>query len=79
MAEAHLSSKGQLTLPKVIREHLKVKRGDLVSFVVESNGQVTVSAVTAPVSSLRGMIPAPNPPVTLEDMDQAIRKRKRSR
>lgn len=77
MPESHLTSKGQITLPKAIREHLKVKSGDVVSFCVESDGRVTVSAVTAPVSSLKGMIAAPSVPVTMEAMQQAVRKRVR--
>ena len=55
MPESHLTSKGQITLPKAIRDHLKVKSGDVVSFSVESDGRVTVSAVTAPVTSLKGI------------------------
>ncbi|MBT9588800.1 AbrB/MazE/SpoVT family DNA-binding domain-containing protein [bacterium] len=75
MPESHLTSKGQITLPKAIRDHLKVKSGDVVSFSVESDGRVTVSAVTAPVTSLKGMVAAPTLPVTLEEMQQAVRKR----
>lgn len=75
MPQTHLSSKGQITLPKAIRDHLKVRTGDLLSFTVEPNGQVTVSAVTAPVTSLKGMISTPGTPVTLEEMDRVIRKR----
>jgi AbrB family looped-hinge helix DNA binding protein len=77
MPESHLTSKGQITLPKAIRDHLKVKRGDVVSFSVESDGRVTVSAVTAPVTSLKGMVAAPTVPVTVEAMQQAVRKRLR--
>ena len=77
MPESHLTSKGQITLPKAIRDHLKVKSGDVVSFSVESDGRVTVSAVTAPVTSLKGMVAAPTQPVTLEEMQQAVRKRSR--
>jgi len=77
LPESHLTSKGQITLPKAIRDHLKVKQGDLVSFSVESDGRVTVSAVTAPVTSLKGMVAAPPAPVTVEAMQQAVRKRLR--
>ena len=78
MPESHLTSKGQITLPKAIREHLKVKTGDLVAFRVEENGQVTVSAVNAPLNSLKGIVPvADGRAVSLESMELAIRKRVR--
>lgn len=78
MPQSHLTSKGQLTLPKAIRQHLKVKSGDILCFTVEKDGTVVVSAVTSPVTSLKGIVSAPLKPVTLEAMDQAIRKRTRS-
>ncbi len=75
MPQAHITSKGQITLPKAIRDHLKVKAGDLVAFSVDSQGKVTVEAVTVPITTLKGMICAPKVPVSLESMDAAIRRR----
>jgi AbrB family looped-hinge helix DNA binding protein len=43
---ATLTSKGQVTIPKVIREALKVNTGDRLDFVVESEGRVVVRAGT---------------------------------
>ena len=77
MPHTHITSKGQITLPKAIRDHLKVKAGDLIAFSVDPEGRVTVEAITAPVSSLKGMIQAPKEPVAVEAMDAAIRHRKR--
>ncbi|WP_447969604.1 AbrB/MazE/SpoVT family DNA-binding domain-containing protein [Nitrospira sp. M1] len=34
---ATLSSKGQITIPKQIREKLKIKEGDAVDFIVEKD------------------------------------------
>lgn len=79
MPQTHLSSKGQLTLPKEIRDYLKVNTGDLIAFTVEPNGQVTVTAVTAPVTSLKGLVRPPASPVSVEDMNSAIRGRAHSR
>lgn len=74
MAETQLTSKGQITLPKEIRDYLKVKSGDRVSFFVEKDGRVTVSPSTQPVSSLKGMISAKKS-ISLEEMDRAIHRR----
>ena len=38
-----LTSKSQVTLPKAIREHLKVAPGDAVSFQVVADGSVRVA------------------------------------
>jgi len=37
-----LTSKGQVTLPKRIREHLGLKPGDRVEFAIRSDGAVVV-------------------------------------
>ena len=37
---ATLTSKGQITLPKEVRDSLSLKEGDRVSFVVEADGSV---------------------------------------
>ncbi|RKJ74847.1 AbrB/MazE/SpoVT family DNA-binding domain-containing protein [Butyricicoccus sp. 1XD8-22] len=39
---APISSKGQITLPKTIRDILKVKQGDTINFYVHSNGEVLI-------------------------------------
>jgi AbrB family looped-hinge helix DNA binding protein len=63
-----LTSKGQITLPKEIREQLKLKPGDRMEFLVGPNGGITILPVTSDVTILKGLIPQPKQPVTLEDM-----------
>lgn len=75
MPNSQLTSKGQITLPKAIREHLNVKNGDVVSFSVEKDGRVTVTAANSPVSSLKGIVAAPASPVSIEDMNRAVRQK----
>ena len=73
MPEAKLTSKGQLVLPKMVREHLAVKVGDRVSFVIHPDGEVVVRAATRDVRTLAGFLaPAPRA-VSLDEMDQAVR------
>ncbi|HEX2219436.1 MAG TPA: AbrB/MazE/SpoVT family DNA-binding domain-containing protein [Gemmatimonadales bacterium] len=73
MATATLTSKGQTTIPKEIRERLGLKPGDRLDFVVEPDGRVTLAPVNADVAELRGMLPRPARPASLEDMDRGIR------
>jgi antitoxin PrlF len=74
MPSASLTSKGQVTIPKAIRERLKVTTGDRVDFVVE-NDHVVLRAGTRDLRSLRGLLHRPGRrAVTVEEMDAAIAK-----
>jgi AbrB family looped-hinge helix DNA binding protein len=72
MTTATLTSKGQLTLPKEVRTALGVGPGDRVDFVRMADGNFAVLPATHSVKSLKGLIPKPRKPVSLEDMDRAI-------
>jgi len=71
VADSVLTSKGQVTLPKVVREALGVAPGDRVRYVIGDNGQVRMIAVR-PLSRLFGVLRHDGPPRMLEDMDRAI-------
>jgi AbrB family looped-hinge helix DNA binding protein len=75
MSTSTLTSKGQITLPKTIRERLHLRAGDKVEFIVLDDGRVELIPVTAPVTRLKGMVPPPKKPVSLEAMETAIRRR----
>ena len=68
---ATITAKGQVTVPKPIRDRLKLKPGDRIEFILDS-GEVRMVPVTASVRQLKGMVPKPGQPVTLEQMDDAI-------
>jgi AbrB family looped-hinge helix DNA binding protein len=72
MLAAKLTSKGQITIPKDIRQHLKIDQGDKVEFFVGENGVVIISPIKSDVRELKGIIPKPQKPVSLEDMEKAI-------
>ncbi|HEX5216030.1 MAG TPA: type II toxin-antitoxin system PrlF family antitoxin [Vicinamibacterales bacterium] len=73
MPSATLTSKGQLTVPKRIREMLKLETGDTVEFVVGEDGTVEVRAGNYDVRELRGLLKRPGrKPVSLQEMDAAI-------
>ena len=69
-----MTSKGQITIPKAIREHLHLRVGDTVAFTLE-DGKVIVSPITLPVQSLKGLIAAPSQAVSNERMQEAIKRR----
>ena len=69
--ESTITAKGQTTIPKVVREHLKLKPGQRVRYFIHPDGTV-VLLPTLPVSALRGLLRWNGPPATLEEMDDAI-------
>ncbi len=68
--DAAITSKGQTTIPKAIREHLRLKPGDRVKFFVHPDGGVVLLPVL-PVSALRGMVRSAASSTTIEDMTEA--------
>jgi antitoxin PrlF len=73
--EATITSKGQITIPKPVRDALRLRKGDRVDFVLETDGTVRLLPVTSSVTALKGMLPSPGKPVSLAAMDRAIRQR----
>jgi AbrB family looped-hinge helix DNA binding protein len=73
MAVATLTSKGQTTIPKEIRDLLGLAPGDKLDFVVESDGRLVLRPATLDVRQLRGLLHRRSKkPVSLEPMDRAI-------
>jgi AbrB family looped-hinge helix DNA binding protein len=75
MATATLTSKGQLTLPKSVRERMGLDSGDRVEFVEVTDGVFNIVAATRDVRELRGMISKPKDAISLDDMNRAIARR----
>jgi antitoxin PrlF len=69
--DSAITTKGQATIPKAIREHLGLKPGDRVKFFVHPNGSV-VLLPKLPASALRGMLKSSRKGVTVEIMNEAI-------
>ena len=69
--ESAITTKGQATIPKAIREHLGLQPGDRVKFFVHPDGSV-VLLPKLPASSARGMLKSRKlRPVTTEQMTTA--------
>lgn len=75
MHVATLTSKGQTTLPKSVRNRLNLKTGDRLEFVFEDDGRVTLVPATLSVKGLKGLLPKPSRSASIEKMNAAIRKR----
>lgn len=68
--ESALTTKGQATIPKPVREHLGIKPGDRLKFFLSPDGTV-ILLPKRPASALRGMVKSRRR-VTIEEMNQAI-------
>jgi antitoxin PrlF len=56
MPDSTLTSKGQITIPKVVREALHLEIGDKVYFDLREDGTVRIVARNEPVESLFGLL-----------------------
>ena len=75
MSTSTLTSKGQTTIPKDVRERLNLQPGDRLEFVLDEDGRVVVLPASVDASELAGMLKRPAKPVSVTAMNQAIRKR----
>jgi AbrB family looped-hinge helix DNA binding protein len=74
MPSSTLTSKGQLTLPKEIRERLGVHEGDRLEFRTDRRGRVWVEPATQDLMKLRGLLGPVQRARTQEELDDAIRR-----
>lgn len=70
--ESSITSKGQISIPKMARDYLKVRPGDRVRIFLHPNGTV-VLLPRLPVTAIKGIFAGrAKKPVTVEDMDEAV-------
>jgi antitoxin PrlF len=74
MPTSTVTSKGQITIPKEVRDSVGLEAGHRVSFQVRKDGVVELRPDTIDIMSLCGIFKPRVKGVTLEDMDDAIRK-----
>ena len=70
MIESGITSKGQTTLPKAVREALSLKAGDRVRYIIR-DGHARIVPVR-PLARLFGILQHHGHAVTLDEMEHAI-------
>lgn len=76
MPRATLTSKGQLTLPKAIRDLFRLGAGDRVDFIVKDDRTVVLRPATADVRELKGFLKKRGiRRLSVEGMNVIIRRR----
>lgn len=77
---ATLTSKGQITLPKEIRDRLGLDAGSMLDFQVLPDNTITARAVKPDARRVRGLLKSPHAgPQTVEQMDAGIAKHLREK
>ncbi len=74
MSVSKITSKGQITLPKAIREYLELEAGDKVEFRIDAEGRVIMTPKTIDIKDVFGMVDS-DVSVSIDEMNQAIAKK----
>ncbi len=70
---ATLTSKGQLTLPKEIRDRLNLDAEAILDFQIQADNTITTRQVQPDARRIRGLPKFPHAvPLTAEQMDEAV-------
>lgn len=75
MTTSTVTTKGQVTIPLDVRRRLGLDAGDRVEFVDIGNGMFAIKPAIDDVRSLKGLLKKPVKPVSVDDMNAAIRSR----
>lgn len=71
---ATVTSKGQVTLPRAVRERLGVPEGGAITFALDEGTAVVITPADLSVRRLKGILGKPRHSLTLDQMDEAIRR-----
>ncbi len=70
---ATLTSKGQLTLPKEIRDRLGLDAGSVLDFALQPDNTITARAVKPDARRIRGLLKSPHSAaLTIEQQRDAV-------
>ncbi len=77
---ATLTSKGQITLPKEIRERLGLDAGAMLDFELLPDNTITARQIKPDARRIRGLLKSPHAaPLTIEQMDEGIARHVRAK
>lgn len=72
MSQATMTSKGQITVPKDVRDELGLEPGTKVTFVRVGPREYRIRAKSRSLLELGGIARYSGPPMSVEEMDDAI-------
>ncbi len=72
VAMSKVTSKGQITIPEVIRRRLRLQAGEQIEWTVLEDGVVEVRRAGGTLEALTSILPKPTTRRTLAELDQAV-------
>jgi AbrB family looped-hinge helix DNA binding protein len=74
MATVIVSTHGRVVIPAHVRTEMGVEAGSRIEFVKTSDGWL-IKPATLPLTALKGILAKRRKPVSVDDMNRAIRRR----
>jgi AbrB family looped-hinge helix DNA binding protein len=74
MPTSTLTSKGQVTIPKEVRDRLHLKTGSRLDFIFSDSGHVILKPVESDFRSIRGIVRRRKRPISVREINEAIAK-----
>jgi antitoxin PrlF len=71
---AAVTSKGQITVPRDVRDALRLVPGDTVEFSIDPNGAAIMKRKARSIRDLFGILGKPSRSLTVEQMDESIKE-----
>ncbi|MCJ8328565.1 MAG: AbrB/MazE/SpoVT family DNA-binding domain-containing protein [Lentisphaeria bacterium] len=71
MTISKMTTKGQVTVPKSIRDKLHLNAGDQIDFIFNDSGELVLAPVYKQHDSIIGIIKT-NKKATIDDMNRAL-------
>lgn len=80
MSTATITTKGQITIPKKVRDDLHLNTGDIIEIVIVKDGEAIMRPVTKKVSEVFSKLKdRVKRTVTVEEMNESVRKKFREK
>ena len=74
MKHSKITAKGQITLPADMRRALDLNIGDQITFEPQPDGSLLLKKKRGSIADLSGLLKYDGPPVSIEDMNEGIRR-----
>ena len=72
IAVSRITSKGQVTIPEVIRRAHGLQAGEQIEWEITGEGALMVRKTGLSLEDLTQILPRPKRPQTIEEMDRAV-------
>lgn len=80
MSTATITTKGQITIPKKVRDDLHLSTGDIIEIVIVKDGEAVMRPVTKKASDVFSILKDKvNRTVSVEEMNDVLKKKFREK